>query len=87
MITACVVDDAEPRTGYRGDQQEQTDKLEQQTPRLLDPAAMLQLSADIGTDPESQGRHDLVPLRAVEQVKRNYAGGDRAHQAEKLTEI
>ena len=87
MIAAGVVDNPEARTRNRGDQQKQTDELEQQTPRLLDPAAVLKLCADIGADPESESGDYLVALGSIEEIKRDDSCGDPAHQAEKFTEI
>ena len=87
MITARVVDNAEARTSNRRDQQEQTDELEQKTPRLLDPAAMLKLRTHIGADPESESGDYLVAFGPIEEIKRDDSCGNRAHQAEKFTEI
>jgi hypothetical protein len=86
MIASGIVDDTEARTGNRGYQKEQADELQQQTPGLLDAAAMLELRAYIGADPETEGRYDLVALGAVEEIEGNDSSGYRAHQAEEFTE-
>ena len=73
MVAAGIADKAQAWSGDRRHQQEQAHELEQETPRLLDAAAMLKLGADVGADPEAQGRYHLVALGTVQQVQRDDA--------------
>src|SRR5579884_1310636 len=86
VIAAGAVDDAEAGARDGGEEQKKADEFEDEAPGLLDAAAVFKLGANVGADPESQGRNNLVTLGAVEQIERDDAGRNGAGEAQKLAE-
>ncbi len=86
MIAAGFLAAADPRTGDRDQQKNDAQDLEQQAPRLLDPASMLQLGPDVRCRPEPQRRDHLLALGAIQKIQRDYAGGNRSRQRDQFAE-
>ena len=67
-------------------QQRHADELQQQGPRLLNPAAPRGDRRLLGGHPEAQGGDHQLAARAVEQVERHRNRGDAAEDRQELKE-